>query len=104
MKIAVDKNTYKQIKKDGNEYIYLFDDETLEELEKTKLHCIHYKYCEFVDLNLTDYDIDCIKKAKITDKDWDKIEYTNYKIGLIIPNYNYEHTIEKCLTSIFNQT
>ena len=27
-----------------------------------------------------------------------------YKIGIIIPNYNYEHTIEKCLTSIFKQT
>lgn len=104
MTIAVDKNTYKKIKKDNNDYIYLFDNETLEELEKTKLHCIHYKYCDFVDINLTDYDIDCIKKANIEDKDWNKIEYTNYKIGIIIPNYNYEHTIEKCLESIFNQT
>ena len=66
MKIAVDKNTYKKIKKDKNEYIYLFDNESLEELEKTKLHCIYYQYCKFVDINLTDYDIDCIKKANIT--------------------------------------
>lgn len=104
MKIAVDKNTYKKIKNDGKEYIYLFDNETLEELEKTKLHCIHYQYCEFVDINLTDYDIDCIKKCKITDKDWDKIVKVDYKIGIIVPNFNYEHTIEKCLTSILNQT
>ena len=104
MKIAIDKNSVEVAKKDGNEYIYLFDDENYEELLKTGLHCIYYKYCEFVDINLTDYDIECIKKAKPTDKDWDKIERKDYKIGIIIPNYNYEHTIEKCLTSIFNQT
>ena len=104
MRIAVDKNTYKKIKKDGNDYVYLFDNETLDELEKTKLHCIHYEHYEFVDINTTDYDIDCIKKASIDDKNWEKIEFTDYKIGIIIPNYNYEHTIEKCLTSILNQT
>ena len=104
MKVAVDKNTYKKIKKDKNEYIYLFNDEPLEELIETKLHCLHYKECKFVDINLTNYNIDCIKQCKITDKDWNKIEFINYKIGIIIPNYNYEHTIEKCLTSIFNQT
>lgn len=104
MKIAIDKNSYKKIKKDGNDYIYLFDNESLEELIETKLHCLHYKECKFVDINLTNYDIDCIKQCKITDKDWNKIEFANYKIGIIVPNYNYEHTIEKCLTSIFNQT
>ena len=105
MKIAVDKNSYKAAKKDGNEYIYLFDNEPFEDLIKTKLHCIEYTKCGLVDINTTDYDIDCIKKCKITDKDWKKMpEKVNYKIGIIIPNYNYEHTIEKCLESIFNQT
>jgi len=104
MKVAVDKNTYKKIKKDKNEYIYLFDNESLEELIETKLHCLHYKECKFVDINLTNYDIDCIKKCKITDKDWDKIEFTNYKIGIIVPNYNYAHTLNKCIDSILNQT
>ena len=103
MKIAIDKNSVNAIKK-GNEYIYLFDDEPLEDLQKTKLHCVYYKKCDFVDINLTDYDVECIKKAKITDKDYDKLEKKNYKIGIIIPNYNYEHTIEKCLNSILNQT
>ena len=105
MKIAVDKSSYEIAKSDNNEYIYLFDNETYQELLETGLHCINYKYCESVDINLTDYDIECLKKAKITDKDWDKIPpKKDYKIGIIIPNYNYEHTIEKCLDSIFNQT
>ena len=104
MKIAVDKNTYQIAKNDKNEYIYLFENEMLENLLKTNLHCIQYNKCDYVDINLTNYDIECIKKTTIDDKDWDKIEYKNYKIGIIIPNYNYEHTIEKCLTSIFNQT
>ncbi len=105
MKIAIDKNSVNVIKKDGNEYIYLFENEDYRDLLKTKLHCLYYKYCDYVDINLTDYDIECIKKCKITDKDWNILpKYINHKIGIIIPNYNYEHTIEKCLTSILNQT
>lgn len=104
MTIAVDKNSISVVKKDGNKYLYLFDNEDYKELMTTGLHCIDYRYCEYVDINLTDYDVECIKKTKITDKNWDKIERKNYKIGIIIPNYNYEHTIEKCLDSIFNQT
>ena len=105
MKIAVDKNSYQVAKDDGNKYIYLYENETLEDLMKTKLHCIEYNECDFVDINTTDYNVECIKKCKITDKNWDKLpEYIEYKIGIIIPNYNYEHTIEKCLNSILNQT
>lgn len=103
MKIAIDKKTLSAIKNDNNEYIYLFENEKLEDLLKLNVHCLNYKKCKYVDINLTDYDIDCIKKAKITDKDYDKIIKKNYKIGIIVPNYNYEHTIEKCLKSIFNQ-
>ena len=105
MKIAVDKNSISNLEIDDNEYIYLFDDEVLEELINTKLHCLYYKNCKFVDINLTNYDVDCLKKAKITDKYWNKLpEFVNYKIGIIIPNYNYEHTLEKCLNSVLNQT
>ena len=53
MKIAVDKNSLNELKNDGNEYIYLFDKEPIEELEKLNLHCIRYDYCDFVDINLT---------------------------------------------------
>ena len=104
MKVAIDKNSVNIAKKNSNEYVYLFDNEELDELLKTNLHCIYYKNCNYVDINLTDYDVDCIKKAKTIDKDYDKIIKKDYKIGIIIPNYNYEHTIEKCLESIFNQT
>ena len=104
MKVAIDKNSVNIAKKNGNEYIYLFDNEKLDELLKTNLHCVFYKNCDYVDINLTNYDVDCIKKAKITDENYDKLEKKNHKIGIIIPNYNYEHTIEKCLTSILNQT
>jgi len=104
MVVGIDKNVLKVPKNTKYEYIYLFDDEKLDDLLKTGLHCMDYRYCDYVDINLTDYNIECTKKAKITDKDWDKIEHKDYKIGVIIPNYNYEHTIEKCLNSIFNQT
>ena len=104
MKIAIDKNSLKIKKKPKCEYIYLFDDEPLEELLKLNMHCIYYKECNYADVNLTNYDIECIKKTAIDDKDYDKIEHKDYKLGIIIPNYNYEHTIEKCLNSIFNQT
>lgn len=105
MEIAVDKNSWQVAKNDGNKYIYLYEDESLEDLMKTKLHCMEYTECDFVDINTTDFNIDCIKKCKITDKDWDRLpDFVNYKIGIIIPNYNYEHTIEKCLNSVLNQT
>ena len=104
MKIAVDKNSIGVVK-DDNEYIYVFDNEPYKELVAKNMHCIHYKYCPYVDINLTDYDIDCLKKAKTTDKDFDKLPpYQEFKIGIIVPNYNYDHTIEKCLKSILNQT
>ncbi len=105
MKIAIDKHSIKGIKKKkDNEYIYLFDDETLDDLKKTKLHCIYYENCPFVDINLTEYDIDCIKKAKITDEDYDKLEYINNKIGIIVPNCNYGDFLERCLKSILEQS
>ena len=104
MRIAVDKNTYKVVKNDGNEYVYLFDDEPYKDLLKTKLRCIRYNKSDFVDINLTNFDIDCLKKTTPDEKDWNKIEHKNFKIGIIVPNYNYEHTIEKCLKSILNQT
>ena len=105
MKIAVDKNSYQVAKNDGNKYIYLYKDETLEELMKTKLQCIEYWECEYVDINTTEYNIDCFKKCKITDKDWNILpNKKDFKIGIIIPNYNYSKWIDKCLTSILNQT
>ena len=104
MKIAVDDNSLKVVKNDGNDYIYLYDNKDYKDLKKLKTHCLDYRYCDYVDINLTDYPVDSFKKTKIADKDWMKIEKKNFKISIIIPNFNYEHTIEKCLNSIFNQT
>lgn len=105
MRIAVDKNSYKIAQDDGNKYIYLYEDEDLKDLMKTHLECIEYNECEGVDINLTDYNIPCKKRCKPTDSNWNIIsDKKNYKIGIIIPNYNYEHTLEKCLDSIVCQT
>ena len=91
MKIAVDKNSISAVKAD-NEYIYLFDDEPLKELLDKNIHCMNYKHCDFVDINLTEFNIDCIKKAKLTDKNYDKLpEKGDYKYAIIIPNCNNDH-------------
>lgn len=111
MKIAIDKKTISAVKP-NNEYIYLFDNEPLEDLTNTGLHCINYKHCKFVDINLTDYDIDCIKKAKVTDKDYDKLpNKKDYKFAIIVPNCNNDHGdykgksfLQNCIESILNQT
>ena len=111
MKIAVDKNTLKAVK-DNNEYIYIFDKEPLEELLNIKLHCIHYKEVKFVDINLTSYNINCLKKANASDKDYDTLpEKRDYKFAIIVPNCNNNHGdyngktfLENCIESILNQT
>lgn len=106
MKIAIDKNIdLKKLKKDY-EYIYVFDDtEKVIDLANTGFYCINKDKVQFADINLTKYPINCIKEANIEEKDWDYIPpIKEHKIGIIIPNFNYEHTIEKCITSILNQT
>lgn len=111
MKIAVDKNTINAANS-NNEYVYLFDNEPLEDLINTGLHCINYKYCNFVDINLTDFQVNCIKKSKITDKDYDELPpKQDYKFAIIVPNYNNNHGdyngktfFQNCIESILNQT
>ena len=70
MKIAVDKHSIDVVRNDGHEYIYLFDEEDINELLKTKLHCIYYNNCDYVDVNLTEYDVECRKKSKVTEPDF----------------------------------
>ena len=102
MKIAIDKNSLKAVKNNKNEYIYLFDDEPLDDLIKTKLHCINYRYAKYVDINLTDYEIDGIKKSNLKEKDYDKLpKKKDFFISIIIPNYNFAEWLSKCFDSIF---
>ena len=111
MKIAIDKNSLNAVEP-NNEYIYLFDKESLEELLELKLHCIYYKCCTYVDINLTDYDIDSFKRAKVTDKDYNKMPPKHdYRFAIIVPNCNNDRGnykgktyLQNCIESILNQT
>lgn len=71
---------------------YIFTDEPLEYLISTGLHCIHKDYVEY----LTGMKIENVVQTTPEKK--------NYKIGIIIPNYNYSEWLDKCLTSLVNQT
>lgn len=112
MKIAVDKNSVGAVKNNGNEYIYLFNKEPLEELLKTGLHCVYYKNCTCVDINLTNYNVESFKKCKLTDKDWNRLpDKIDYKYAIIVPNCNNNHGdyngktfFVNCIESILNQT
>ena len=68
MKIAIDKSCLDIVKNGNNEYIYLFDNEPLEKLLEIGLHCINYKYCDYVDINVSKYEVNCRKKADINEK------------------------------------
>jgi len=110
MRIAVDKESLDAVRPDGNDYIYLFDDELLEDLAETGLHCIRHDQCNYVDINLTRFNVDCMKKAKKTD-DFRNIKKENYKFAIIVPNYNNEHGdykgktyLRNCIESILNQS
>lgn len=91
MLIAIDN--LKGIEKlKGHELIYVFKNENLEELLKTGLYCKRAEDISKVDINLTDYDIRCKKKAKINDEDlFDMPFIKQNKFAIIIPNYNNDH-------------
>ena len=113
MKIAIDKNCVNEIKNfKDNEYIYIFDDEPLDYLLSLNLHCQNKDYIDEVDINLTQYNVECLKKTNIQNKDWYKMpEKKDYKFGIIIPNYNNDHGnykgktfFQNCIESVLNQT
>ena len=109
MKVAInDTNNIDKLK--DNEIIYVFDNEPLKDLIKVNLHCINKDYIEEVDINLTDYDIPCIKKCKITD-DLTIPPKKDYKFAIIVPNCNNDHGeyrektfLRNCIESILSQT
>lgn len=104
MLVAIDD--LKDVKKlKENDIAYVFDDEPLDKLLKTKLHCIHYTQVKRVDINLTKYDLKCKKKAKITDKDlFDLPPTKENKYATIVPNCNNAKYLKKCIDSVLGQT
>jgi len=108
MKVAINNLDYVAKLKEY-EIIYAFDKEPLRELLNTKLHCLHKDYIEHVDINLTDYDIPCIKKCTIDD-DLTIPPKKDYKFAVIVPNCNNDHGeyngktfLRNCIESILNQ-
>ena len=109
MKIAINNpNIVNKLK--GHEIIYVFDQEPLNFLKKTNLHCIHKDFIKEVDINLTNYNIPCIKKSTIND-DWQLPPKKDYKFAIIVPNCNNDHGsyngktfFRNCIDSILNQT
>lgn len=113
MRIAIDKNIDISKLRKENDYVYVFEDkEKLSNLIKTNMHCINKDFIKSVDINMTSYNIKCIKKSKITDKDYDKLpEKKDYKFAIIVPNCNNDHGeyndktyFRNCIESILNQT
>ena len=90
MLVAIDKKSLDKINS-KDEFVYVFENEKLKDLLKLGIRCVNKDYIKYVDRNYSKYDINVISKR-------------DYKFGIIVPNYNYEHTIEKCLKSILNQT
>ena len=112
MKVAINKEILEIIDTLPNyDYIYIYDKEPLKELLKLKIHCIQKDYANEIDINLTDYDINCYKKANIKDKDWDKLGDKEYKFAIIVPNYNNDRGnyknktfLKNCIDSVLEQT
>lgn len=110
MKIAIDNlKTLENIKTDAD-IIYVYENEKLEDLLKTNLHCIKKDHIDFVDINATDYDLFCLKKVD-KNKEIKPIEDKQNKFAIIVPNYNNNHGniegktfFQKCIESILNQT
>lgn len=109
MVIAVNKD----VKEKNDNYLCIFDDnDNINDLIKTGLHCKHKDYVKKVDINTTNYNINCIKKSKYGDKDWDVIpDKKDYKFAIIVPNCNNDHGkyngktfLANCIESIINQT
>lgn len=89
MKIAI--NDLSQIDKlDDNELIYVYEKADLNHLIKTGLHCVNKDYIEGVDINLTEYNIPCLKKCTIND-DLNIPPKKDYKFAIIVPNCNNDH-------------
>ena len=113
MKVAIDKTCLKYLDKvKGNELIYIFDDELLEELLKLNMHCIHKSKINELEVNASKLKLNAIKTVNLANiSELEMPKKKDYKFVVIIPNYNNDHGniegktfLQKCIESILGQT
>ena len=113
MQVAIDRTCLKYLDKvKGNELIYIFDDEPLEELLKLNMHCVHKSKISEVEINASKFKLNAIKTVNLANIS--KLEVPkkkDYKFCIIIPNYNNDHGdiegktfLQNCIESVLNQT
>ena len=113
MQVAIDKTCLKYLDKvKGNELIYIFDDEPLEELLKLNMHCVHKSKIKEVEINASKFKLNAIKTVNLANiSELEVPKKKDYKFCIIIPNYNNDHGniegktfLQKCIESVLNQT
>lgn len=113
MQVAIDKTCLKYLDKvKGNELIYIFDNEPLEELLKLNMHCVHKSKISEVEINASNFKLNAIKTVNLANiSELELPKKKDYKFCIIIPNYNNDHGniegktfLQKCIESVLNQT
>lgn len=113
MQVAIDKTCLKFLDKvKGNELIYIFDDESLEELLKLNMHCVHKSKINEVEINASNFKLNAIKTVNLANiSELEVPKKRDYEFCIIIPNYNNDHGniegktfLQKCIESVLNQT
>lgn len=113
MQVAIDKTCLKYLDKvKGNELIYIFDDEPLEELLKLNIHCVHKSKISEVEINASNFKLNAIKTVNLANiSELELPKKKDYKFVVIIPSYNNDHGeykektfLQKCIESVLNQT
>lgn len=113
MQVAIDKNCLKYLDKvKGNELIYIFDYEPLEELLKLNMHCVHKSKINEVEINASNFKLNAIKTVNLANiSELEVPKKKDYEFCIIIPNYNNDHGeykgktfLQNCIESVLNQT
>ena len=113
MQIGIDKTCLKYLDKvKGNELIYIFDNEPLEELLKLNMHCVHKSKINEVEINASKLKLNAIKTVNLANiRELEAPKKKDYRFCIIIPSYNNDHGeykgktfLQKCIESVLNQT
>ena len=113
MQVAIDKTCLKYLDKvKGNELIYIFDNEPLEEILKLNMHCVHKSKISEVEVNASNLKLNAIKTVNLANiSELELPKKKDYKFVIIIPSYNNDHGeykgktfLQNCIESVLNQT